>query len=93
MRFTWDPNKAAENIGRDRPTFEEAQEVFAPGTIVMERQVVRNNELRWIRIGPIARGVIVVVWTERDGDTVRIISARFAKRSERALYQEYARRP
>ncbi len=92
MRFTWDPAKAAKNLGQNRPTFEEAKEVFAPGTVVFERQVVRNNELRWLRVGPIARGIIVVVWTEREDDTIRIISARFAKRVEREMFREYARR-
>jgi uncharacterized protein len=92
VRFDWDPEKAAENIGRNRPTFEEAKEVFAPGSVFMERPVMRKGELRWFRVGEIVRGVVVVVWTERDGDTVRIISARFANRVERALYREYAKR-
>jgi uncharacterized DUF497 family protein len=92
MRFDWDPAKAAKNVGRHRPTFEEATEVFAPGSVFMERAIMRNGELRWFRVGEIVRGVVVVVWTERVGDTVRIISARFANRVERALYSEYAKR-
>jgi putative transcriptional regulator len=65
MRFDWDPTKAAKNVGQHRPTFEEAKEVFAPGVVVMERMVIRNNEVRWLRVGPIARGdIIVVVWTK-----------------------------
>jgi len=31
----------------------------------------------------------VVVWTERDGDTVRIISARFATKHETGLFHRY----
>jgi uncharacterized DUF497 family protein len=89
MPFDWDPDKAAKNLGRHRPTFEEATEVFAPGTVAMEWKDERHAEPRWLRVGPIARGIIVVVWTERDGDTIRIISARFASRVERALYQQY----
>jgi uncharacterized DUF497 family protein len=34
----------------------------------------------------------LVVWTERQGDVVRIISARFARRGERALFDEYMKR-
>ena len=89
MRFDWDPDKAAKNLGRHRPTFEEATEVFASGVVAMERKDERHAEPRWVRVGPIARGMIVVVWTEREGDTIRIISARFASRVERALYEEY----
>ena len=55
----------------------------------MEWRDERQTEPRWLRIGAIARGV--VVWTRREGDTVRIISARFASRIERALYEEYVR--
>ena len=46
-------------------------------------------EDRFIAIGPIARGIILVVWTEHDERTVRIISARLATKRERALYQVY----
>lgn len=91
MHFAWDPKKAAKNVGRNRPTFEEAKEVFAPGTVAIEWRDERHSELRWVRVGEIARGVIVVVWTERDGDTVRIISARFASRVERGIYEEHLR--
>jgi putative transcriptional regulator len=34
-----------------------------------------------IAIGPITRGLVLVVWTERDEDILRIISARWAHAS------------
>jgi len=37
----------------------------------------------------IIEGIIVVVWTERGEDVVRIISARPATKHEMALFQEY----
>jgi uncharacterized DUF497 family protein len=46
-------------------------------------------EDRFISIGPIARGVVLVVWTERDEKTTRIISARFATRREVGLYRRH----
>lgn len=46
-------------------------------------------EERFISIGPIRRGLVVVVWTERVEDTVRIISARQATAREQALYLEH----
>lgn len=51
-----------------------------------------EDEDRFISIGPIDRGVILVVWTERDESTIRIISARFATKRETALYREYTER-
>ena len=44
-------------------------------------------EDRFIAVGPIGRGVVLVIWTERDEDVIRIISARFASRRESALYR------
>jgi uncharacterized DUF497 family protein len=51
-----------------------------------------DDEDRFIAIGPIRRGLVMVVWTERDGDVVRIISARWALRSEQALFRSYIKR-
>jgi uncharacterized protein len=46
-------------------------------------------EERFIAIGPVRRGLVLVVYTERSEDTVRIVSARWAIEKERALYLEY----
>jgi len=48
------------------------------------------SEDRWTGIG-LLRGivVVVVVFTERDVDTIRIISARKANRYERKQYEEF----
>lgn len=94
MRFEWDPTKAARNATKHGVTFEEATEVFADDTVFMESPDDKHSaqEPRYLRIGSIACGVVVVVWTEREGDVVRIISARFASRGERVLFNEYAKR-
>ena len=42
-----------------------------------------------IAIGLVRRGVIVIVWTERHEDTIRIISARRATGRERLLYARH----
>jgi uncharacterized DUF497 family protein len=42
-----------------------------------------------IAIGPIARGLLLVVWTELDDDVVRIISVRFATPTERTLFMHH----
>ena len=47
------------------------------------------EEDRFIAIGPIRRGLVLLVWTERDEDVVRIISARWATGSERRRYHAY----
>ena len=49
------------------------------------------DEDRFIAIGPIRRGVVVVVFTERDDGVVRIISARMATATERGKFEQYER--
>ena len=46
-------------------------------------------EDRFIAVGPIARGLVLIVWTERDEDTIRIISARWATKREQSLYYNH----
>jgi uncharacterized DUF497 family protein len=50
------------------------------------------DEERFIAIGPISRGVVLVVWTEQDEDTIRIISARRATKRERAYCHAFVER-
>ena len=40
-------------------------------------------------IGPIERGIVVIVYTERDEDIIRIIGARWANAREQSLYRSY----
>nr|WP_310427112.1 BrnT family toxin [Chamaesiphon sp. VAR_48_metabat_135_sub] len=42
-------------------------------------------------IGFLGLGVAVVVWTERQGDIIRIISARRANRHEQKRLEQYLR--
>jgi hypothetical protein len=47
------------------------------------------GEDRWIGIGFLGNGVAVVIWTERQNNIVRIISARRANRYERQRLEQY----
>lgn len=47
------------------------------------------GEERWIGTGFLKRGVAVVVWTERWGDVIRIISVRRATLYERECFERY----
>ena len=89
MRFDWDPAKDALNRVRHGIGFDEAAGVFAPGSLWldMDDEAHSEDEIRYRAIGAIARGVVLVVYTERDGDVVRIISARKATARERRLYE------
>ena len=51
-----------------------------------------EDELRYRAVGPIARGVVVVVYVERKEDVLRVISARLATPTERRLYTDWIKR-
>jgi uncharacterized DUF497 family protein len=53
------------------------------------RRAHSEFEDRFIAIGPIDRGIVVVVYTEREEEVIRIIGARLATKREQALYRSY----
>jgi uncharacterized DUF497 family protein len=91
VRFAWDEAKDASNRSKHGVSFEEASSLFTSGEDYLEIFDDANSldEDRFIAIGPVIRGVIVVVYTERDGDTIRIISARWATKREASRYRSY----
>lgn len=91
MRVVWDEAKNRANEKKHGLSFREARALLVSGIDHLEiyDEQHSDDEERFISIGPIARGIVLVVWTERDEDTIRIISARFAKKREATLYREY----
>jgi len=87
----WDEAKDLENRRKHGLSFEEAQALFASGGDYLEIFDEAHSELedRFIAIGPIARGLVLIVWSERDDDALRIISARWATDREKSLYHSY----
>ena len=93
MEFEWDPGKADLNEQKHGLSFEEATDLFRGLAdcleIYDEAHSVRED--RFIAVGPIRLGVIVVVYTERQEDVMRILSARMATAEERARFEAYWR--
>ena len=77
------------NLRNHGVSFDEAQTAFAdPLGSITDDPRHSVGEVREVLIGLSSRGrLIVVMFTER-GDTIRIISARHATRSERSNYEE-----
>ena len=88
MTFLWDPAKNEVNVQKHGVSFEEAQSLFSSGEDYLELfdEAHSASEDRFIAIGPIARGLVLVVWTEWEDDVVRIISARWATPTEHTLF-------
>jgi uncharacterized DUF497 family protein len=90
-RFEWDPEKDRANQAKHDVGFEEAKQLFVSGVDYLEifDEAHSDDEERFVAIGPIRRGIVMVVWTEFVEDTVRIISARWATEREKALYKRH----
>lgn len=88
LRFTGDEAKNLANQNKHGVSFEEASALFTSGVDYLELfdNAHSDDEERFIAIGPIARGVVLVVWTEQDEDGIRIISARMATKRERDYF-------
>jgi uncharacterized DUF497 family protein len=92
VRAAWDKAKNADNQRKHGIRFEEATTLFASGVDYLEIFDSEHSitEDRFIAIGPVQRGLILVVWTARDEETFRIISARWATAAESTLYRKYS---
>jgi uncharacterized DUF497 family protein len=92
-RFEWDPAKDRANRAKHGVSFQEALELFSNGVDCLEIYDERHSvqEDRFIAVGPIRVGIIVVVYTERSEDVIRILSARMATAREREGYEAYWR--
>jgi uncharacterized DUF497 family protein len=91
VNVEWDDAKNHANQQRHGVSFEQARELFASGVDYLEIFDADHSDVedRFISIGPIKRGLVLVVWTERDEDTIRLISARWATKREQALFHKY----
>ena len=88
MVFDWDPAKAARNVRKHGVSFEEAQTVFAdPNAVERFDDEHSDAEERFVTIGVSRRlRLLIVAYTERHGDTIRIISARKVNQAEADSY-------
>jgi uncharacterized DUF497 family protein len=93
MRFEWDPAKDETNRTKHGLSFEEAAELFKTDVDYLEiyDEEHSDEEDRFIAIGPIRRGVIVVAYTECDDDVLRILSARMATKKECQRFEKFER--
>ena len=88
MRFEWDANKAWINFFKHGVSFREAMEVFYdPNAVERYDDLNSADESRFSIVGLSSRRLLQVAYTERAGETLRLISARKATGTERELYE------
>ncbi len=87
MPLDHDPVKAAANLKNHGVSFADAEGVLFDPLAVTVEDPDALGERRFVSIGLGSAGeVLVVVYTERNGD-YRLISARRATRKERKTYE------
>jgi uncharacterized DUF497 family protein len=86
--FEWDPIKAAANFRKHGVRFAEAVGIFSDDAAITLRDYESDPvEERFVSLGIGLKGrVLIVVYCYR-GESIRIISARTANRSEREQYE------
>jgi uncharacterized DUF497 family protein len=86
--FEWDTTKAESNIRKHSVSFDEASTIFSdPCELTIADPDHSLGEYRFLSIGRSERDRLVVVsYTERHPNSIRIISARLASKSERQIY-------
>jgi uncharacterized DUF497 family protein len=89
MKFEWDQQKNQANIAKHDLDFADAPGVFRLPLRISLDERQNYGEDRWIGIGMLDRRVVVVVFTEPDEQTIRIISLRKALPYERRRYEQF----
>jgi hypothetical protein len=92
LQFEWDSKKATSNLKKHKVSFDEASTVFDdPLAFIFDDEDHSKDERLEIIIGhSILNRLVLVCFTERTEDLVRIISARLATKKERKDYEENA---
>jgi len=88
MRFEWSKAKNEANIRKHGIDFTDVVDMFDHPMLTLVDHREDYGEERWIGLGRLNSLVGVVVYTERNGDVIRIISARKAVKNEVRYYEQ-----
>ncbi len=91
LNFEWNPHKASINLDKHGVSFEEAKTVFQePLASIFNDQWHSVGERREIIIGHSANHrLLLVYFTERPNQVIRIFSSRLATKKERQDYETH----
>ena len=88
MKYIWDDEKNNINIKKHGIDFADVTEMFDYPMLAGLDTREDYSEDRWIGIGMLRNIVAVIVFTEINENTIRIISARKATKKERGKYEK-----
>jgi uncharacterized protein len=87
VRFEWDARKAADNVRKHGVSFSEAATCFEDAHAVFLEEIAFPDRIAIIAHSKSQR-LLFSVFAEREGDLIRIISARKVTPPERRRYEE-----
>ncbi len=89
MKFVWDSDKAAANIAEHGVRFSEAVTVFEDDFALTCEDPDSNEEQRFVTLGLNSFAeLLVVVYTYREPDIIRIVSAWKGNKPQRLRYEK-----
>ena len=92
LSVEWDPWKAAANWRAHGVRFADAATVLEDEFALTQEDPDASGEQRFVTLGRSANGaLLVVVYTHREPEVYRIISAWKASRKQRVRYEEGCR--
>lgn len=91
MNFEWYEPKRRENLRKHGLDFKDAWRIFDGPFLAHEDTREEYGESRWQGTGLLNDRVVVVVFTERKQDTIRLISLRKANRNETSEFEKALR--
>jgi uncharacterized DUF497 family protein len=90
LTFEWDSRKAEANLSKHSVTFKEATTVFGdPLSATVPDAEHSDLEERFLTIGWLEMGRLLIVAHSERGDRIRIISARELTSTEKRQYEEF----
>ena len=90
MQFEWDEEKAGMNLKKHGVSFAEAETVFGDSLArIFDDEEHSHDERRNGIVGhSVKKRLLIVSFTEKENDTIRIISARETTPKERRKYED-----
>ena len=88
MKYEWDEGKNRLNIRKHGIDFMDVPSMFQHPMLMFLDQRKDYGEDRWIGIGILKTILAVVVFSEPNNETIRIISARKATKHEEQIYKD-----
>jgi uncharacterized DUF497 family protein len=89
MKFVWNEQKNESNITKHGFDFTDAHRIFGQPMLIALDDREDYGEERWIGVGLLDNRIVVIVYSEPDEDTIRVISLRKALTQERKHYEHY----